>query len=154
MEVLSIGILIILAIVLFFRFKSREYELKIEEEKNEEERLKLEKKRKEISDQISQFAELKKEFKKVLAIDLNKNDYRDWINDLSGNPGETFIGYMIRKNRIELLNVKIEQILEKCNVLSAKELYSITPIERGVNLEETKIRYKRFYWEDRKKDME
>ena len=63
MEVLSIGILIILAIVLFFRLKSLEYELKIEEEKNEEERLKLEKKRKEISDQISQFAELKKELK-------------------------------------------------------------------------------------------
>ncbi len=153
MEVLFFIFLFFAALILFFRHNSQQYDLKIEQEKRREETLKENKRKSEVSNQISQFDELKKEFKNILNLDIRLNDYRDWLSDRNGNPGETFIGFMIRNNRTKTFNVKIEDILEKCNLLTTKEVYSITPKGRGVNISETQKYYRKFYWEDRKQDF-
>lgn len=154
MEIPFPAILLFFGLFLIFQHLRTKSESKIKEEKEEADRLKEENRRREILLQLSEYPELKKQFKKVLNIDLSQKDYKDWIIDQSGNPGESFIGYMIRKNRLEKLNVKIDQILEKTNRLSNEEVFSITPKGRGVNVEEMKKHYRKVYWEDRKKDME
>jgi hypothetical protein len=152
MTALIIGIIFFLIIFIGSTIESIRYNT--EQKKREEEWALKEKRNVKLSQQIAQYSQIKERFKTLLDIDLTLFDYREWIYDKNGDSSESFIGYMYREKGDNAFNINKDVLIEKCKNLNSKELFSITPREKGVNFEELKKYYKKVYWDDRKKDFE
>ena len=147
----------IIVCLIFFKIISnyikKEDQRKLDKQKKEEDRKIKEIKNAELLKQLSQYSEFQNNFKKLFNVNVPIGDYKNWIYNDNGNPGETFLGYMLRTNNIALFGGDLEKIKNKCKTLNNEELFSITPKGKGVNINEMKIYYFNAYWEDRKKEI-
>ena len=152
MTALIIGIILFLILYIASTIESNRYNA--EQKKREEEWALKEKRNVKLSNQIAQYSQLKERFKTLLDLDLTLFEYREWIYDKNGESSESFIGYMFREKGDNAFNINKDVLIEKCKNLNSQELFSITPKEKGINIDELKKYYKKVYWEDRKIDFE
>lgn len=154
--ILLFYIFIIVCLILFRMMSNHiknEEQRKLDKQKKEEDRINKEIKNVELLQQLSQYTEFQNNFKKLFNVNVPIEDYKKWIYNDNGNPGETFLGYMLRTNNIAIFGDDLEKIKNKCKTLKNEELFSITPKGKGVNINEMKIYYSNAYWEDRKKEI-